>query len=362
MAKFSYADWGNRLYNGEKSYRVVQTSTRWFIITGIFLIAAIVLLFARGFNLGIDFTGGTQYVIPAVSEVSSEPALEVIGDLAPEQEPRVTILGGSDIRIQLGDIDADLQIEMGDALADAYGVDADTLSFDQIGPTWGASVGAKALQGLVIFVILVFIVIAFYFRNWRMAVAAMVALMSDLIFTVGVYALLGFEVTPATVIGFLTILGYSLYDTVVVFDKVRENTQDLTEQRRYTYGELSNLAINQTIVRSINTSVVALLPVASILFIGSLMLGAGTLNDIALALFVGIAVGTYSSIFVAAPLEVVLRRKEERVANHTAQVLELRESGEADVVLTEDGSVRVGALKPGGHQGTAAQPRRKRRS
>lgn len=361
MAKFSYADWGNRLYNGEKSYRIVQTSTRWFIITGIFLVASIVLLFARGINPGIDFTGGTQFMIPEVSEVSPDPAIEVIGQLAPEQEPRVTILGGSDIRIQLGEIDPELQLEMGAALAEAYDVDVDNIGFDQIGPTWGAEVGAKALQGLVIFVILVFLVIAVYFRNWRMAVAAMVALMSDLTFTIGVYALVGFEVTPATVIGFLTILGYSLYDTVVVFDKVRENTADLTAQRRYTYGELSNLAINQTIVRSINTSVVALLPVASILFVGSLLLGAGTLNDIAVALFVGIAVGTYSSIFVAAPLEVVLRRREEAVANHTESVLKLRESGEADVVLAEDGSVRVGALTPGAHKGASAQPRRKRR-
>lgn len=361
MAKFSYADWGNRLYNGEKSYRIVQTSTRWFIITGVFLVASVVLLLVRGINPGIDFTGGTQFMIPEVSEVSADPGIEVVAELAPDQEPRVTILGGSDVRIQMGAIDPDLQIEMGTALAEAYDVSVDEIGFDQIGPTWGAEVGSKALQGLVIFVILVFIVIAFYFRNWRMAVAAMVALMSDLAFTVGVYALLGFEVTPATVIGFLTILGYSLYDTVVVFDKVRENTEDLTAQRRYTYAELSNLAINQTIVRSINTSVVALLPVASILFVGSLLLGAGTLNDIALALFVGIAVGTYSSIFVAAPLEVVLRRNDERVAEHTSKVLELRESGEADVVLAEDGSVRVGALQPGAHLGTSAQPRRKRR-
>ena len=361
MAKFSYADWGNRLYNGEKSYRIVQTSMRWFVITGIVLLASVVLLVARGLNLGIDFTGGTQFMVPQVAQAVAEPANEVVGELAPEQEPRVTIVGGSDVRIQLGELEDAQQIEMGDALAEAYDVDVNTIGFDQIGPTWGAEVGIKALQGLIIFVILVFIVIAFYFRNWRMAVAAMVALMSDLVFTIGVYALLGFEVTPATVIGFLTILGYSLYDTVVVFDKVRENTADLTAQRRYTYGELSNLAINQTIVRSINTSVVALLPVASILFVGSLLLGAGTLTDIAVALFVGIAVGTYSSIFIAAPLEVVLRNREEKVADHTAKVLELRESGEADVVLTDDGSVRVGALKPGGHLGTSAQPRRKRR-
>lgn len=361
MAKFSYADWGNRLYSGEKSFRIVQTAKYWFVITGLVVLASVVLLLVRGLNLGIDFTGGTQFMIPEVNEVSAEPGIEVVEELAPEQEVRATILGGSDVRIQLGTIEPDLQIEMSQALGEAYGVDVDEIGFDQIGPTWGAEVGKKALQGLGIFLIFVFVVITFYFRNWRMAIAAMIALMVDLVFTIGVFALIGFEVTPATVIGFLTILGYSLYDTVVVFDKVRENTKDLTAQRRYTYAELSNLAINQTLVRSINTSVVALLPVASILFIGSLLLGAGTLNDIALVLFVGIAVGTFSSVFIAAPVEVMLRRRDETVATHTAKVLELRESGEADVVLTDDGAVRVGALQPGEHKGVAAQPRRKRR-
>jgi len=200
-----------------------------------------------------------------------------------------------------------------------------------------------------------------YFRAWRMAVAGIVALIHDLVFTVGIYALVGFEVTPASVIGFLTILGYSLYDTVVVFDKVRENTDGLTTQHRYTYDELANLALNQTLVRSINTSIVALLPVASILFIGAFVLGAGTLKDISLALFVGMAVGTYSSIFVATPLEVTLRDREERIQTHTTQVLEMRASGKSDVVLNEDGHVRVGALQPGAHKGQTAQPKRKGR-
>ncbi len=361
MSKFNYGKWGNALYTGEKSYAIIHKMVRWFVITGVLVIASLVLLLVRGINPGIDFTGGTQYMIPDVTEISADPAIATIAEFAPEQDPRVTILGGDDIRIQMGDIDADLQIELGEALAAAYEVDQNTLSFDQIGPTWGAEVGKKALQGLFVFLFLVFVVIAFYFRAWRMAVAAIVALLTDLIFTVGVFALLGFEVTPATVIGFLTILGYSLYDTVVVFDKVRENTATLTSQHRYTYDELSNLAVNQTIVRSINTSVVALLPVASILFVGSLLMGAGTLNDIALALFVGIAVGTYSSIFIAAPLEVLLRRREPRVAEHTKDVLELRAKGEGGVLLADDGTVRVGALKPGGHRGNAAQPRRKRR-
>jgi preprotein translocase subunit SecF len=227
-----------------------------------------------------------------------------------------------------------------------------------IGPTWGHDVSSKALKALIIFLVLVTAVMAVYFRAWRMAVAALIALFHDLLFTVGVYAGVGFVVTPATVIGFLTILGFSLYDTVVVFDKVRENTMEFTSQKRYTYAELANLAVNQTLVRSINTSVVALLPVVSILFIGTFVLGAGTLKDISLALFVGLAVGTYSSIFVATPFEVALRGAEPAVKKHTQEVLALRlEQG-----IDPSTPTPVVTISPGEHRGIQAQPRRKRRS
>ena len=201
-----------------------------------------------------------------------------------------------------------------------------------------------------------------YFRNWRMAAAAMLALFHDLILTVGVYAAVGWEVTPATVIGFLTILGYSIYDTVVVFDKVRENTADVLDQTRFTYAERANLAVNQTLVRSINTSVVALLPVASILVVGAFILGAGTLRDIALALFVGMFVGTFSSVFLATPLEVTLREREPRIREHTAKVLAAR-AGVTGADGETVGAVprAAAALRPGSHLGTAAQPKRKGR-
>ncbi|MDN4481655.1 protein translocase subunit SecF [Demequina muriae] len=355
------ATWGNKLHSGEKTYPIVQHRGRFFIASAILMLAALGLLVGKGLNPGIDFTGGTQYVLANVSDTDSGPAEEAIAAIDPAQEPRISVLGENDLRVQLGVLEDADQQALGDALSEAYGVPLEDISFDQIGPTWGAEVGAKALQALVIFLLLVFTVITLYFRAWRMAAAAIIALLHDLLFTVGIYALVGFEVTPASVIGFLTILGYSLYDTVVVFDKVKENTQDLTAQSRYTYAELANLAVNQTLVRSINTSIVALLPVGSILFIGSFLLGAGTLSDIALALFVGMAVGTYSSVFVATPLEVALRRRESRIQEHTAKVLALRESGEADVVVHEDGTVRVGALQPGEHRGTKAQPRRKGR-
>src|SRR5690625_917110 len=198
-----------------------------------------------------------------------------------------------------------------------------------------------------------------------MAVAGLVALLQDLVLTVGVYALVGFEVSPATVIGFLTILGYSLYDTVVVFDKVRENAAGFLQQSTQTYGELANLAVNQTVVRSINTAVVALLPIGSILFIGSFVLGAGTLRDISLALFVGTILGTFSSVFIATPIEVDLHNRKAATKAHTERVQELRESGtDTDqVVLVEgrDDDDHGSLVVPGGHRGVAAQPRRKRK-
>jgi len=183
-----------------------------------------------------------------------------------------------------------------------------TASF--VGATWGQDITRQALIGLVVFLVLVSFVMALYFRTWKMSIAALVALAHDLLITAGIYGVLGYEITPAAVIGFLTILGYSLYDTVVVFDKVRENTSHDGEESSRTFAQSVNLAVNQTLVRSINTSVVAILPVGSILFIGSLLLGAGTLRDIALALFIGMIAGTYSSIFIAAPLYVHLRENE----------------------------------------------------
>ena len=181
-----------------------------------------------------------------------------------------------------------------------------------IGANWGADVTSKALFGLVAFLVLVSIFMALYFRTFKMSVAALAALAHDVVITVGIYGLVGFEVTPAAVIGFLTILGYSLYDTVVVFDKVRENTLGVEFSEDTTFASQVNLAVNQTLVRSVNTSVVALLPIGAILFIGATLLGVGTLRDIALSLFIGMLVGTYSSIFIAAPVYVHLREKEPR--------------------------------------------------
>jgi preprotein translocase subunit SecF len=224
--------------------------------------------------------------------------------------PRASTVGGDSIRIQTEQLTQEDTLDLRETLAAAYDVPVTQVTASFIGATWGQDVTNQALRALVVFLVLVFIVMALYFRTWKMSLAAMTALVHDVIITAGVYGVLGFEITPAAVIGFLTVLGYSLYDTVVVFDKVRENTTEVGESSTKTFGELANLAINQTLVRSINTSVVAVLPVGAILFIGSFLLGAGTLRDIALALFIGVLVGTYSSVFIAGPLYVHLRENE----------------------------------------------------
>lgn len=356
-----FSQWGNALHSGDKTYPIVQQRKRWFAASIVLMVLSASLLLVKGISPGIDFTGGTQFQVSSAADPDPAIAQEVVAEFAGETETKVTLLGDSDVRLQIGVVEESVAGDIAAGLAEGYDVPAADVSFSSIGPTWGQEVGKKAVQGLVIFMLLVAVVMAVYFRAWRMAAAALAALLHDLLLTVGIYALVGFEVTPATVIGFLTILGYSLYDTVVIFDKVKENTAHLTEQNRYTYDELANLAINQTLVRSINTSVVALLPVSAILFIGSFVLGAGTLKDISLVLFIGMIVGTYSSVFVATPLEVAFRRNETRIKEHTAMVLKLRETGEVDVAHAPDGSIRVGALQPGRHLGTGAQPSRKKK-
>ncbi len=393
---FSFARWGNELYSGEKSYDIVGRRRLWFLIATVGVVLSFLILLLKGMNLGIEFRGGTEFTVSNAATTSSLPATEVLSD-AGVSDIRTAVVGGSSLRIQTEALDAERVEALRGELATAYGVDVGEITSTFVGPAWGADVTTKALQGLLIFLVLVTIVMSIYFRSWRMSVAAVVALLHDLAITVGAYALIGFEVTPASVIGFLTILGYSLYDTVVVFDKVRENAAGVTEQHDHTYAEAANLAVNQTLVRSINTSVVGVLPVAAILFVGAFLLGAGTLKDIALALFVGMLVSTISSIFLATPLEVVLRQREESIREHTADIHARRAAGGPVIELTTDRkgrTVRTAAVPvsassgevpdpdeveaadaeavarsvgrtnvvAGGHKGTAAQPKRKKRS
>ena len=360
-----FAQWGNDLYTGKRSYDIVGRRRWWFTVSGVLVLAAIVLLFATGLNPGIEFRGGSEFVVTGAANRDQQKAVDVVAAIDSQEVALVTNMGTDSLRVQTRQL-ANTEVEqVREGLAKAYGVSVNNVTSTFIGPTWGADVSKKAVTGLVVFLVLVAVVMTLYFRNWRMAVSAIVALFHDIIITAGVYAAVGWEVTPATVIGFLTILGYSIYDTVVVFDKVRENTDGVIHQSRYTYSEKANLAVNQTLVRSINTSVVALLPVAGILFIGAFVLGAGTLRDIALALFVGMLVGAYSSIFLATPLEVVLREREPEMIALRKRVLAGRTGGAAvdgePVPAGAAATTFVGPLHPGSHQGVAAQPKRRRK-
>lgn len=320
MSKFS--DFGNALYTGDRSFNIVGRRKVWYAIAALLVTLAVVLPIARGgFNFGIEFRGGSEFRISGVASTSQQLAVDAVRTVEPDLAPLVTNVGTDAIRVQTEQL-TDLQSEeVRVALADAYEVESSAVASSFIGANWGADITGKAVNGLVVFIALAAVLMALYFRTIKMSLAAVLALIHDLILTAGVYGALGFEVTPAAVIGFLTILGYSLYDTVVVFDKIRENTFEVEFSETASFADRVNLAINQTLVRSINTSVVAVLPVASILFIGGTLLGAGTLRDIALALFVGIIVGTLSTIFIAAPLYSHMREGEAKYKKAAAKVL-----------------------------------------
>ncbi|MGW0533788.1 protein translocase subunit SecF [Streptomyces sp. NPDC003032] len=301
---------GARLYRGEVGYDFVGKRKIWYAVSILITITAIVGLAVRGLNMGIEFEGGAVFNTPktSVSVAQAEEAAEK----ASGHDAIVQKLGDNAMRIQIAGVDIDKSDQIKQALAEDLDVKADDINADLVGPSWGEQIAAKAWQGLAIFMVLVVIYLAIAFE-WRMALAALIALIHDITITVGVYALVGFEVTPGTVIGLLTILGYSLYDTVVVFDSLKEQSKDITKQTRFTYSEIANRSINGTLVRSINTTVVALLPVAGLLFIGGGVLGAGMLNDISLSLFVGLAAGAYSSIFIATPLVADFKEREPQL-------------------------------------------------
>lgn len=304
---------GNDLYSGEKSFDIVGRRKIFYIVgMAVVVLSILVPVVKGGFNFGIEFRGGSEFRIGGVADSSQQLARDAVQSIEPSIEPLITTVGLDAIRIQTEQLDDVASEEVRIALAAAYQVPSGSVTSSFVGANWGADVTEKALIGLAVFLLLVTLLMALYFRTLKMSLAALVALAHDVVITLGIYALVGFEITPAAVIGFLTILGYSLYDTVVVFDKVRENTLDVEFSDTKTFGSQVNLAINQTLVRSVNTSVVAVLPVASILFIGAAILGAGTLRDIALALFIGIIAGTYSSVFIAGPLYVTLRERESR--------------------------------------------------
>ncbi|MCU1481908.1 MAG: Preprotein translocase subunit SecF [Subtercola sp.] len=323
MARMS--DLGNDLYTGKKSFNIVGRWKLWFGIAIVLILISVVGPFLRGgFVFGIEFRGGSQFSITQVADQSQQLGIDAVKSVDPSVVPLVTSLGQSGVRIQTDQLTDAESSQVQDALAAAYKVAPTDVTYNFIGPTWGQDITGQAIQGLLIFLALAAIFMAIYFRTWKMAASAMIALLHDLVITAGIYGITGFEITPAAVIGFLTILGYSLYDTVVVFDKIRENTRQMGEKPTRTFSETVNLAVNQTLVRSLNTSVVAMLPVASILFIGAFVLGAGTLRDISLALLIGIFVGTYSTIFIASPMYALFRSSEQKIKKQDARVLAVR--------------------------------------
>ena len=374
----SFAAWGNALYRGDKSYGFIQRRKLWISIGLGLILASVALLGIRGINPSIEFSGGSQFSVVNTTVTDQQRAYDVMAKFGAKAESvRVSQLGTSGIRVQTAQVDPDQTREIASALAQSYEVGEQDVDATNIGPSWGGEVTRKATNSLVIFLVLVGLMMAIYFKSWEMSVAALFALFHDIFLTAGFFALVQVEVSPATVIGFLTILAYSLYDTVVVFDRVRELTSSVTAQSRYTFAELVNLAVNQTLVRSINTSVVALLPVGAILFLGSLLLGAGTLTDISLALFVGMIAGTLSSILIAPSMLVLLRLRSQKIRNHTERVETLRaqkaapdhgaaaaDSGKAETELAGVGVKNAPRVQPptrGRHLGQAAQPQRKNR-
>jgi preprotein translocase subunit SecF len=332
MSKLS--NFGHALYTGEVSIDFVGRKWLWYALSGVIVAVAVLGLTTKGLNYGIEFTGGNQYTVALPAGQATQDEVVKIREavastgLEAARSPIVNTSGTDKIRVQIEPLSTDQADRVTEAIQRVVGPKAE-ISQASIGATWGAQVADRALLGLLVFLVLVVLFIWAYFREWKMSVGAIVALVHDLLITVGVYALSGFEVTPATVTGVLTILGFSLYDTVVVFDKVRENTKRLARTHQ-TYAEAANLAVNQTLVRSINTSVVALLPVGALLYVGTVSLGSGALKDLALALFVGMAAGAYSSIFIATPLVVQLKELESGVKAGDASAIRHRKRKEAD--------------------------------
>jgi preprotein translocase subunit SecF len=316
---------GGRLYRGEVSYDFVGRKRRWYAISGAILIISVVALFARGLDFSVDFKGGAvfQFTAPSISQTQVQDTVSHTGVNGAVVQQLTGKLGNRSWQVQTPALTSQQTFTVENALIDKLG--AKNMSTSFVGASWGSQITTKAIQALITFLIVIVLYLSIAFE-WKMAVAAFVALIHDLVIATGVYALTGFQVSPATVIGLLTILGYSLYDTVVVFDKVRENTAGLLGGARTTYSSAANLALNQTLVRSINTSLIALLPVAAILFVGGGLLGAGELKDLALVLFVGMLSGTYSSIFIATPVLADLKEREPQY-QALAKRVSVRDSG-----------------------------------
>ena len=330
-----------RLYTGTGAFDVVGKRKLWYAVSGVIVGVCVISMLIRGFTFGIDFEGGTKVSMPAQGvqgPIATEQVEKVFGDALGRQPESVVIVGTGNtatVQIRSEALDNAESEQLRTALFDAFqpkGGDGQpsrqVISDSAVSETGGGQITQKALIALAVFLVLAAIYITLRYERY-MAISALATLVFDLLVTAGVYSLVGFEVTPATVIGLLTILGFSLYDTVIVFDKVEENTRGFEHTTRRTFAEQANLAINQTFMRSINTSLISVLPILSLIVVAVWMLGVGTLQDLALVQLVGVIVGTYSSIYFATPLLVSLRERTELVRNHTRRVLNRRKNAAA---------------------------------
>jgi preprotein translocase subunit SecF len=304
----------HRLYHGETNFDFVGKRRIGFTISAVLIVVSAISLIFQGLNLGIDFEGGVAWEFQANGQTVDDARSVLEANGIDPVDAKIQTLSGSSgerLRVQVGDQPSGVQTAVKEDFAKATGANVEDVSVNVVSPTWGSQITKKAVRALIAFFILITIYISIRFE-WRMAIAALLAVFHDVFISVGIYSIFGFEVTPATVIAFLTILGFSLYDTIVVFDKVHENTRQMITQRA-SYGEIVNKSMNQVLMRSINTSLAAVLPVISLLVIGVKVLGAVALEDFALALLVGLLAGSYSSIFVATPILAMLKGKDKRM-------------------------------------------------
>lgn len=356
-----------RFFTNQSRFDFIGRSRLWLIVTAVLLVVSATAIGVRGLNFSIDFTGGASFVATDVErDVDARQLREAVQDLGVTDVTVQVVDGGESARVDVPSLEQ-LPVDDGELaalIAERTGVDRTSIDISVVGPRWGDQITEQMIKALAAFLVLVVAYITIRFE-WRMAVAALATLLHDVAVTVGIYALVGFQFSPATVIALLTILGYSLYDTVVVFDRVTDETRGLNMTANETYGEVANRSVNEVLLRSLSTSATSLLPVGSLLFVGSQLLGADTLQDLALALFVGMAVGTYSSIFVATPLLVWLKEKEPRYAELHDKVVARRGGEAAAAVAAGKGkagsgsSGKAGADKgDGGVSAPSKQPRK----
>jgi preprotein translocase subunit SecF len=356
-----------RLYRGETRINFIGSRFRWYTASGVLVLICVLSFIFRGFNEGVEFKGGSTFQIPvAGTSISADDANTafVNAGAPPAEAPQVVGSGSTkQIVVNTKALKPAEQDDVVNSVARQLDVDKTKISPQTFSSRWGHDTTVSALQGLIIFLIAVSIYISLRFQ-WRMAVGGMLALLHDLVIAAGIYSLVGFEVTPSTIVGLLTILGFSLYDTVVVYDKVAENAKDILAGSRMTFSEAANLAVNQTLMRSINTSLIALLPVGGLLFVGAGLLGVGTIKDLALILFVGLASGAYSSLFLATPIVVDLTERDPQYKALAKRVeakraSEAKRAEEAALTGATIAPRRTGAPAPAPKVG--ARPERRKR-